>query len=218
MKNIIKKIILLFSILLVIGFGYSQFYEPSSERYTLDYSLKRQIENRIPHYVELNDIPDNLLNATIAMEDKRFYSHGGFDLIAISRATIADISEKKLVQGGSTITQQLAKNLFFNNTKSITRKINELIVATRLEYMFPKDIILEMYLNIIYYGAGAHGVTEASHTFFSKNVSDLSLEECAMLAGLPQAPSKYNPIDNFTRAKERQELVMRIMMKNGYIH
>ncbi|GKX31266.1 hypothetical protein SH1V18_37460 [Vallitalea longa] len=218
MKSLFKKIIIAFSIVFILVLTYSHFYDPSNEQYSLDYSLKRQITNKMPHYVELDKIPENLINATIAMEDKRFYSHGGFDIIAIARATITDISEGRIVQGGSTITQQLAKNLFFSNRKSITRKLKELIVATKLEHMFTKDDILEMYLNIIYYGAGAHGANEASHAFFSKDVNNLTLEECAMLAGLPQAPSIYNPVSSLSTARKRQELVMSVMMKNGYIN
>lgn len=217
MKSLLKKIIIAFSLVFVFVLVCSHYYDPSNDSYTLDYDLKQQITDKIPHYVELDRIPDDLVNATIAMEDKRFYSHGGFDIIAMARATITDITEGKIVQGGSTITQQLAKNLFFSNRKSLARKFKELFVATKLEHMFTKDDILEMYLNIIYYGAGAHGVNEASHEFFSKDVSNLTLEECAMLAGLPQAPSIYNPVKSISKAKRRQEIVMSVMMKNGYI-
>ncbi|GMQ55715.1 hypothetical protein AN1V17_01070 [Vallitalea sediminicola] len=217
MKNLLKKLFAIFGILFLMVLTYSQFYNPSNENYTLDYSLKAQISSRTSNYVELDELPKNLINATIAMEDKRFYRHGGFDILAIMRAAIIDIQEGRFVQGGSTITQQLAKNLFLSRQKSITRKFNEIIIATKLERMFTKKDILEMYLNIIYYGAGAHGVKDASQVFFSKNVSNLDLEECAMMAGLPQAPSRYNPIDNLEKAKKRQKIVMSVMMKNGYI-
>ncbi|QUH30607.1 transglycosylase domain-containing protein [Vallitalea guaymasensis] len=217
MKNFLKKSLAIFGILFLMVLTYSQFYNPSNENYTLDHSLKTQISSRTSNYVELDKLPKNLINATIAMEDKRFYRHGGFDILAIMRAAIMDIKEGRFAQGGSTITQQLAKNLFLSRQKSLTRKFHEIIIASKLERMFTKEDILEMYLNIIYYGAGAHGVNDASNVFFSKNVSNLTLEECAMLAGLPQAPSRYNPVEHMETAKKRQKIVMSVMLKNGYI-
>ncbi|MCT4687759.1 transglycosylase domain-containing protein [Vallitalea sp.] len=217
MKNFLKKLLAIFGILFLMVLTYSQFYNPSNTNYTLDHSLKTQISSNTSNYIELDKLPKNLVNATIAMEDKRFYRHGGFDILAIMRAAIIDIKEGRFVQGGSTITQQLAKNLFLSRRKSLIRKFNEIIIAAKLERMFTKEDILEMYLNIIYYGAGAYGVNDASNVFFSKNVSTLTLEECAMLAGLPQAPSRYNPVKHLDKAKKRQKIVMSVMLKNGYI-
>ncbi|MCT4543076.1 MAG: transglycosylase domain-containing protein [Vallitalea sp.] len=217
MKHIKRLMIFLFTIAIIL-LSYSYFYIPTSSNYSLDYSLKSQIEARTPNYVEINDVPSDLINATLAIEDKRYYKHCGFDVLAILRATLIDIKEKHFVQGGSTITQQLAKNLFLEQQKTVQRKFNEIILSRKLERMFTKDEILEMYLNVIYYGAGAYGIDAASQTYFSKNVTELNLEECAMLAGLPQAPSIYNPKKHMNRARARQKMVFSVMSKNGYLN
>lgn len=189
----------------------------SNTKYSMNKNLIKQISSNIPNYTKLDKIPKNLINAVISAEDKRFFLHPGFDLIAITRSIITDIKEMRFKVGGSTITQQLAKNLFLSNEKNLKRKIKELFFAIKLEQTYSKEEILEMYLNVIYYGSGAYGIQNASIEYFNKNVFELSLEECAMLAGLPQSPSRYNPKKYFKRAKRRQELILNRMAKNGFI-
>ncbi|MCY6484104.1 transglycosylase domain-containing protein [Clostridium aestuarii] len=213
-----KKVIIgsIIPIILLIGIS-SSAYQIKDNKYSMNEDLVKQISDNIPNYVSIDKIPENLKNAIVSVEDKRFFKHYGFDVLAISRAVYKDIKEGKFKQGGSTITQQLAKNLFLSADKKMSRKFKELILAIKLENKYTKDQILEMYLNVIYYGSGQYGIQNASKGFFGKNVWELSLEECAMLAGLPQAPSAYNPNKHYDRAKKRQEIVLALMRKNGFI-
>ena len=175
---------------------------------------KRQ---KIRHYVLLRDIPRALRQAIIAVEDKRFYNHGGFDMESIARATVVNVEEGEIAQGGSTITQQLAKNLFLTHERSFTRKVEELFLAIQLESHFDKNKILEMYLNTIYFGSNFYGIYEAAHGYFDKEPKELSVAECAMLAGIPNAPSVYSPYENFMLAKKRQLVVIDAMVKAHFI-
>jgi penicillin-binding protein 1A len=175
-------------------------------------------ENRIP--VPLERIPEHLQEAVIAIEDMRFYQHHGVDPRAILRAAIVDITRGTREQGGSTITQQLAKNAFIENPeKTLKRKVQEAIMAIQLERMYTKREILEFYLNEIYFGHGAYGVQAAAKTYFNKNVEDLNLAEAAMLAGLIKSPGTYSPLmeANLPRAKERQALVLDTMVRCDFI-
>ncbi len=167
--------------------------------------------------VDLKDIPDNLKNAIIATEDKNFYKHRGYDTTGLIRSTFANILAGHVVQGASTITQQLARILFLSNEKTFTRKIKELIIAARIEKTIPKSKILEMYLNNVYLGSGAYGVEGASQIYFNKHLKDLTLAECALLAGLPQAPSVYSPFNNQDLAIERRNQVLKRMYKMRFI-
>lgn len=167
--------------------------------------------------VELNDIPKNLTNAILATEDKNFYKHNGYDLSGLVRSTIANVMAGHVVQGASTITQQLARILFLSNEKTFTRKIKELIVAVRIEKTISKDEILEMYLNNVYLGSGAYGVEGASQIYFNKHLNELSLAECALLAGLPQAPSVYSPFHNEELAIKRRNQVLKRMYRTRFI-
>ena len=172
-------------------------------------------ENRT--IVPLSEIGDNLKNATIAIEDKDFYKHKGFDIYGIIRALGSNILNRE-VQGGSTITQQLVKGVFLSPERTITRKAKELYLAFRVEMAFPKNKILEMYLNQVPYGGTAFGVEAAAEQYFGKKVKDLTLSEAALLAGLPQAPSYYSPFgQDPSRAKARQKLVLNRMASDGYI-
>lgn len=163
-------------------------------------------EYRLP--VDLEEIPEHVKEAFVAVEDKRFYSHGGVDIRSIFRAVYKDIIARSKVEGASTITQQLAKNLFLSNDKSWMRKTKEAMIALYLEREFTKDEILEMYLNVIYFGQGQYGVEAASNKFFYKSVEDLSVEEAALLAGIVNAPNGYSPIDHPEKAKERRNVVL----------
>lgn len=167
--------------------------------------------------VELNEVPETLQKAFIATEDKNFYSHHGYDLLGIVRSSIQNVIAMHTVQGASTITQQLARILFLSNERTFVRKIKELEVAARIEKTISKDKILEMYLNNVYLGAGAYGVAGASKIYFNKKLDKLSLPELALLAGLPQAPSVYNPYNNIELAKQRRNQVLKRMLTMRYI-
>lgn len=173
------------------------------------------VENRLP--VSINKIPKNLQNAFIAAEDARFYQHIGIDPRGILRAVWSNITDRGVSEGGSTITQQLARNALLSQERTLKRKIQEAFLALQIERQFSKDEILEMYLNQIYFGQGAYGVQAASQVYFGKNVEDLSLGEAAMIAGLPQSPNYYSPLSNMKAAKERQATVLDQMAKYGYI-
>lgn len=167
--------------------------------------------------VDLKDIPVNLQHAIIATEDKNFYHHRGYDPAGLVRSTFANILAGHVVQGASTLTQQLARILFLSNEKTYTRKIKELIVAVRIEKTISKDKILEMYLNNVYLGSGAYGMEGASEIYFNKHLKDLSLAECALLAGLPQAPSVYSPFHDEELSIQRRNQVLKRMYKMRYI-
>lgn len=167
--------------------------------------------------VDLENIPENLQNAVIATEDKNFYKHKGYDTSGLIRSTFANLLAGHVVQGASTITQQLARILFLSNEKTFTRKIKELIVAVRIEKTIPKSKILEMYLNNVYLGSGAYGVEGASQIYFNKHLNRLTLAECALLAGLPQAPSVYSPFHDKDKAIKRRNQVLKRMYKMRFI-
>jgi len=168
-------------------------------------------------YVTLDRIPKVLRDATVAIEDSRFYSHSGLDPRGISRAIWRDIESGKAVEGGSTITQQLVRNVSLSSQKTLQRKIEESMLAIKVERKLHKDEILELYLNQVYYGSGAYGVEAASRTYFGKPVNDLSLSEAALVAGLPQRPSAYCPHRNLQAAMRRRDIVLDRMAKLGYI-
>jgi len=167
-------------------------------------------------WIALDQISDNLINATIATEDKYFYKHIGFDYIRIVKAVMVNIANRDKSEGASTITQQYARNLFLNFEKTWKRKIDEALLAFELETHYTKDEILEGYLNTINYG-GIYGIEAASKYYFDKSASDLTIAEAAMLAGIPQSPNNYSPIKNYELSKERQKIVLTMMKKNSII-
>ncbi|MBE7702872.1 MAG: PBP1A family penicillin-binding protein [Cyanobacteria bacterium SIG28] len=167
--------------------------------------------------VELKEVPKQLTQALIATEDKNFYKHPGYDMIGLGRSIVANILAGKVVQGASTLTQQLSRILFLSNEKTFTRKIKELQVAAQIEKTISKDKILEMYLNNVYLGSGAYGVKSAAKIYFDKSLHELSLSEMALIAGLPQAPSVYSPYNNIDLAKKRRNQVLGRMYKMKYI-
>ncbi|HSF13831.1 MAG TPA: biosynthetic peptidoglycan transglycosylase, partial [Erythrobacter sp.] len=169
-------------------------------------------------WLNYGDIPENMTNAMIAVEDKRFHSHPGVDPVRLTGALIEGVTGSRERLGGtSTITQQLARNLFLNNNRSLDRKAREAVLAMALEWKFSKEQILELYLNSIFLGRNAYGVQAASRAYFDKDVSDLTLEEAAYLAVLPKAPSNYDPVRATDRALNRRNYVLREMENNGYI-
>src|SRR3989304_2875500 len=171
------------------------------------------VERRI--FVPLAQIPQALRDAVIATEDRRFYSHWGVDPIGIARAIVQNYRRGRIVEGGSTITQQLTKVLFLTPDKSLERKLKEAVLAIELERRYSKDRILEMYLNQVYFGHGAYGVEAAARTYFGKSVSELNVREAALVAGLPRAPSSYSPFERADAAKRRREVVLRRMVEYG---
>lgn len=167
--------------------------------------------------VPYDKIPKNLVNAFLAAEDDQFFEHKGINLQAIFRAALANLRAGRSVQGGSTITQQVAKTLLLSSEKTLTRKMRDILLALEMEKNLSKEDILYLYLNQIYFGQGAYGVEQAAQVYYRKTVSELTLPEMAILAGLPQAPSGYSPVRNPLRAKERQAYVLRRMADVGYI-
>ncbi len=168
-------------------------------------------------HVPIGKIPENLIRAVVAVEDSRFWQHKGVDFIAIVRAMLKDVIARRIKEGASTITQQLAKVIFLSPEKTVARKLKEAILAFRLEKNLTKEEILELYLNKVYFGHGAYGVEMAARAYFGKSVSDLNLAEAAMLSGLVKAPSKFSPYSNLDKAKERQYVVLKRMQEEGYI-
>ncbi|WP_447970357.1 penicillin-binding protein 1A [Nitrospira sp. M1] len=173
------------------------------------------VERRI--YIPIDGIPQSLINAIVAVEDSRFFEHPGLDVVGIFRAAWTNLKSGGKVQGASTITQQLARTLFLSRERTYKRKIRELILAFKMELILSKEKILEMYLNQIYFGHGAYGVGSASQTYFSKDLSDITLSEAAILAGLPKAPNTYSPYRNPELAKNRQEHVLGRMVQTNFI-
>jgi penicillin-binding protein 1A len=168
-------------------------------------------------FVPVQNIPEHVINAVIAVEDGRFWRHKGIDYLAIGRAIMKDIFYGELKEGGSTITQQLAKVMFLTPEKTLKRKLREAALAIKIEKNLDKKEILELYLNKIYFGHGAYGVEMASRIYFGKSVKDLTLSEAAIIAGLIRAPSAYSPYNNITRARERQLIVLSRMEEEGFI-
>ncbi|NWF76639.1 MAG: PBP1A family penicillin-binding protein [Nitrospirae bacterium] len=173
------------------------------------------IERRtyIPYY----KIPDHVKKAFISVEDVRFYMHPGIDFIGILRALWHDIKSGEIVEGGSTITQQLARMLFLKPDKSIKRKIKEAALSIKIEQRYTKDEILGMYLNQAYFGTRAYGIEAAAQTYFGKSTNALTISEAALLASIPKAPSVYSPFKNLNKAKERRDFVLKQMLKNNFI-
>lgn len=217
--------------LLVLGFlgivyGYSMDADISSlknelPQATVFYDLNGEVASKVSanknEGVPINQVPDSMKNAVIAIEDRRFYEHHGVDYIGISRALIRDIKAGGMVEGGSTITQQLTKNTLLTTQKTLKRKVDEVFLAMQIERQYSKQEILQMYLNQIYFGDGAWGIKHAAHNYFGKDVKDLSISESALLAGLIKAPSALNPYHHLEKATQRRNLVLAQMKKQGYI-
>ena len=173
-------------------------------------------ENRVP--VSIRQIPKDLQNAFVAVEDNRFYDHIGVDPKGILRAVVSNITSKEVAEGGSTITQQLAKNAYLTQERTMKRKIQEVFLALRLEQQYTKQEILELYLNQIYFGQGAYGVQAAAKTYFGKDVSELDTNECAVLAGILKSPNYYSPLNSMEAAQKRKATVLDQMVKYGYMN
>lgn len=197
---------------LIAAVGYSEYFRAIEEK-----PLAQAVEEirQKESYTSLSSLPKTYLDAIIAVEDHRFSQHGGIDPISLTRAMWHNITSLGLVEGGSTITQQLAKNMYFDNEKSFLRKIAEAFMAVSIEAEYSKDEILELYVNTIYFGNGYYCVKDASIGYFGKEPKNMSDSECTLLAGIPNAPSVY--ADNPDLAEQRQRHVLRQMVKYGYI-
>ncbi|MCS5421844.1 MULTISPECIES: transglycosylase domain-containing protein [Psychrilyobacter] len=194
-------------------------YDPSVPTTIYDSNEKvvDLISREMREMVTMDEIPDYVKDAFVAIEDKRFYKHPGLDPIRLGKAVLVNLSQGRIAQGGSTITQQLAKNAFLSNEKKLMRKVKEVLIALEIEKKFSKDEILEKYINEIYFGSGFYGIQTASESIFGKQVSELNLPEAALLAGIPNRPSYYNPRKNLENAVKRSRLVLKQMKKQDLI-
>ncbi len=219
MKFLFKLFLIVLVILIILGsislfIGYSYYNEAIEEK-----SLSDRI-NEITSddtYVKYEDISKIYLDAVLAIEDHRYYEHGPIDPIAIIRAIYTNLINFELLEGGSTITQQVGKNVVFSQERSMLRKLGELFAAFDLENNYSKDEILTFYVNTAYFGNGYYGIYEASYGYFNKDPKDLTLDEASMLAGIPNAPSIYAPTENPDLAEERQKQVLERMIECNYI-
>jgi len=184
--------------------------------YTADNTLIGEFGEEHRDFVPIKDIPEQLKKAVLSIEDARFYEHSGIDYIGVARAVVATVTGG-VQQGASTITMQVARNFFLTREKSPTRKMREMMLAKRIEDALSKDQILELYMNQIYLGQRTHGFSSAARTYFNKSLNELTIAETAMLAGIPQNPARHNPAVNFERAKKRQVLVLKSMLKHSAI-
>lgn len=210
--------IILIASILIGYFGYQGYsmYKDAIEKTSIKQKI-REIKRENENYITYNQLPENYVDAVIAIEDRLFFEHNGINIISIARAVIKDIKEMKLVEGGSTITQQLAKNTYFTQEKKFTRKIAEVFMAFEFERNCTKEEIFELYVNTIYFGDGYYCIYDAAKGYFDKEVETLDLYECTLLAGIPNAPSVYAPTKNPELAKQRQEQVISSMVKYNYL-
>lgn len=219
MMKIILKILAVI-LILVIGFfayyikiGYMM-YNNAINTTGIDERIK-EIES-MNNYVKYEELPDDYINAVVAVEDHRFFEHGAIDIFSIFRAIVNNFKAQKLVEGGSSITQQLAKNIYFTQERKFERKIAEVFMAYRLEKELSKEKIFELYVNTSYFGNGYYGVGNAAKGYYDKVVGELDFYECTMLAGIPNAPSVYAPTVNPDLAERRRKIVIETMKQYGY--
>lgn len=219
--KLLKKLFLLILIVVVIAAilflmaGYPLYKKTIEKKPIADKVAEIQSSE---NFVKYEDLPKDLVDATVAVEDHRFWEHGAIDPIGIARAITSNIKAKNAVEGGSSITQQTAKNLYFmEEPDSISRKSAELMVSYKLAKNYSKEQIIELYVNTIYYGNGYYGIRQASKGYFNKEPKELTLDECTLLAGVPNAPSIYAPTANLDLCISRQKKVIRDMVKYKYI-
>lgn len=218
--KVIKKIIIITIIICTIIIGYFgiqgyDMYKKAIETINIENKIS-EIKNK-NNYTKLDEIPSIYKDAVIAVEDHRFYKHNGIDIIAIGRAAFNDIKAMSFIEGGSTITQQLAKNIYFTQEKKMERKFAEVFMTFEIEKTCSKDEILELYINTSFFGDNCYTVKEASRHYFNKEPINMTDYESVMLAGIPNAPSIYAPTQNLELAKQRQKQVLNKMVKYGYI-
>lgn len=218
MKFIRRLLLFILVIIIIVG---SVLYLNGNKLYKEKLS-EISLENKVysvredSNFVKLSSLPTYYKDAVVSVEDRRFYSHGTIDFIALARATFSNIKQKDFKEGGSTITQQTAKNLYLIKEKDVSnRKVAEFLIGRDLEKKYNKDEILELYVNTIYFGDGYYGIQEASKGYFNKDAKDLTLYEATMLAGVPNAPSLYAPTINFHLTQSRQKKVVSSMVETG---
>ena len=221
MKTIKRILIIIFVLIIVSALGIGMYgytlYEDKLKTQPLADKVS-DIDNS-PNFVSIDDVPEDYINAIIAVEDHRYYDHGAIDIIGLARAVFTNIKNKELQEGGSTITQQVAKNLYFiEEDNAFRRKIAEMFMAIDIENKYSKEDILEMYINTIYFGDGYYGIKEASIGYLNKEPKDMNLAESTMMAGIPNAPSVYAPTVNKELCKQRQNKVISSMVEYGYLN
>lgn len=218
MKFIRRLLLFILVIIIIVGSvlylnGNKLYKEKLSE---ISLENKESSVREDSNFVKLSSLPTYYKDAVVSVEDRRFYSHGTIDFIALARATFSNIKQKDFKEGGSTITQQTAKNLYLIEEKDVSnRKVAEFLIGRDLEKKYNKDEILELYVNTIYFGDGYYGIQEASKGYFGKDAKDLTLYEATMLAGVPNAPSLYAPTVNFHLTQSRQKKVVSSMVETG---
>ena len=211
---VVLAIILIFGLILYIA-GYNMYKNALAGKSLEDVIAEIQSD---PNYVEYEDLPRNYINAVIAVEDHRFREHGAIDLIAIARAIYVNISTFSFREGGSTITQQVAKNIFYiTEDNPVVRKSAEILTSFDLEDKYTKNDILELYVNTIYFGDGYYGIEEACQGYLNKDATEMTLADSTMMAGIPNAPSVYAPTVNPDLTRDRQEKVISSMVEYNYI-
>lgn len=218
--KVVKRVVAVILILIALVSTYlilkgHTMYEEALKEKSIE-EMVREIRGKYD-YTKINEIPEIYKKAVVAVEDHRFYKHNGVDPISIGRALIKDIQAMKFVEGGSTLTQQLCKNIYFTQEKKISRKIAEVFMAWDLENKFEKDEILEMYINTSYYGSGYYGIKQAAKGYFNKEPKDLNEYECTILAGIPNAPSLYSLDNKNGLAQQRQKQVLNSMLTINWI-
>ena len=214
-----KLLLILLLIIILIAaslgiYGYSLYSQAIKEEPLI--SKIEQIQSD-ENYVKYEDLPQNYLDAVVSVEDRRFYDHGAIDLRSIGRAIYVNVTNFDLREGGSTITQQLAKNIYFIDMNPFSRKLAEIFMAFAIEDNYSKEEILELYVNTSYFGDGYYGIKEACNGYLDKEPSEMDLNECTMMAGIPNAPSVYAPTKNPDLSNSSQEHVLDTMVGNGYI-
>lgn len=221
MKIFRNILLIILSIVIITGIVFlvlgNQLYTEVLDGSTLQ-EIIAEVQKK-PNYIEYEELPQNYVNAVIAVEDHRYRDHGAIDLIAIGRAIYVNITNWDLLEGGSTITQQVAKNIFYiEEDKNVAiRKVAEIITAYDLEKNYDKNEILELYVNTIYFGDGYYGIQEACQGYLDKDATQMNLEDCTMLAGVPNAPSIYAPTVRPDLTRSRQEKVISSMVEYGYL-
>lgn len=220
MKFIRRLLLFILVIIIIIGsvlyLNGNKLYKEKLSEISLENKVSSVRENS--NFIKLNSLPTYYKDAVVSVEDRRFYSHGTIDFIALARATFSNIKQKDFKEGGSTITQQTAKNLYLIKEKDVSnRKVAEFLIGRDLEKKYNKDKILELYVNTIYFGDGYYGIQEASKGYFNKDAKDLTLYEATMLAGVPNAPSLYAPTINFHLTQSRQKKVVSSMVETGIL-
>lgn len=219
-KSIIRKLFVfvltcfIFISAFVVGIGWVK-YEAVTRKCPLDDAISQIKEKE--NYTNIDDISLTFINAMVAVEDRRFYKHNGVDVIGIARAFAKNVKDKTLSEGGSCITQQLAKNMYFINDNTLSRKIAEIFISVELEKKLSKKEILELYFNVIYYGSGYYNIYDASMGYFNKTPAKISDYEATLLAGIPNAPSVYSLKNNPDLAKQRQKTVVNAMVDMKYL-